>query len=307
MKASTPLGYLRILPLSFRHRLLHSRRPLVIPLRTENGRRATSFVKLLGDGTGRLLTQADSVEVLVVATDLPRGGSLVLVEGRVDFAGTSDLAPATTSIAVPAADLDGGPHSHQVTMGQGRYVRVQAPCPSVNADSSDPDLAAAGASFAVRAATSIEFVVLDLSRLRLSGHRRLIEAVEDDEFNRGRRRRSKWAATRNSLGPTGRLRRSRRRPSAWPNATVRRAARRSDYPGGETCGAARSGVHLRMRVGRRSTAGSRRGACGGRRGRHCPGTFRHLRGRCTARRRSASHPRSGCMRRRRWTEGRRRP
>ena len=83
---------------------------------------------LLVDGRvpmgGVLLTRHRTVPVRVTATALPRNGSLELVVGRCDRAGTDDLRPANQSTTVPASSVVRGRWSTEVTRGGGVYIRA---------------------------------------------------------------------------------------------------------------------------------------------------------------------------------------
>lgn len=81
---------------------------------------------MLVEGThalgGVLLTDARDVRVDLVATDVPAGGSLVILESPVDYAGPS---PSVTTRRVPGDRLQSGRHAHVVEPGTGRYLRLQ--------------------------------------------------------------------------------------------------------------------------------------------------------------------------------------
>jgi hypothetical protein len=73
---------------------------------------------------GVLVTGARHVPVDVVATDLPRAGSLDVVIGQVDYAGPAVARPATKVRTVPARDVHNGRCALDLTPGQGQYVRA---------------------------------------------------------------------------------------------------------------------------------------------------------------------------------------
>ena len=73
---------------------------------------------------GVLLTHRDDVAVAVTATALPGQGSLELVVGRCDRAGTSSLEPANRSRVVPADRVTGGLWSTTVRPLGGVFVRA---------------------------------------------------------------------------------------------------------------------------------------------------------------------------------------
>ena len=74
---------------------------------------------------GVAVTGAAEVPVELVATGVPADGSLEIITGAADLAGTADLQPAVTSQLVPAGDLVGGRHRLTVAPGAGAYVRTQ--------------------------------------------------------------------------------------------------------------------------------------------------------------------------------------
>lgn len=73
---------------------------------------------------GALLTSHRRVSLQVTATRMPRDGSLELVIGRCDRAGTSQLVPKNRNVLVPASSVVRGHWSGDVIRGDGVYVRV---------------------------------------------------------------------------------------------------------------------------------------------------------------------------------------
>jgi hypothetical protein len=73
---------------------------------------------------GVLRTRHRRVPVRVTATRMPSGGSLELVVGRCDRAGTAQLQPANRSITVPARSVVRGHWFIEIERGGGVYVRV---------------------------------------------------------------------------------------------------------------------------------------------------------------------------------------
>ena len=73
---------------------------------------------------GVLLTRRRKVSVRVTATRLPRAGSVQVVVGQCDRAGTRDLLPRNRSIAVPASKVVNGHWSTDVAREAGVYVRA---------------------------------------------------------------------------------------------------------------------------------------------------------------------------------------
>ena len=74
---------------------------------------------------GAVVTRAKQVPVRITADAPPPGGSLVLVTGVVDHAGTADPSPATTRTTL--APRGGGPVNVSVPLPDehGRYIRVE--------------------------------------------------------------------------------------------------------------------------------------------------------------------------------------
>lgn len=70
---------------------------------------------------GVLMTTDARTSVEVVATDLPSDGTLEIIVGRVDDAGTADLRPAVDVTRLAARQVFGG--SSTVTVAPGSYVR----------------------------------------------------------------------------------------------------------------------------------------------------------------------------------------
>lgn len=74
---------------------------------------------------GVLVTKAPVVAVDLVATDLPAGAVLEVVTGVVDYAGTTDLAPATRTMTLTPTVLSTGPFGLAVATGASSYLRTQ--------------------------------------------------------------------------------------------------------------------------------------------------------------------------------------
>ena len=67
-----------------------------------------------------------SRQLAVIATGMPAGGSLEVLQGAVDYAGTSGLAANTQVIgSYSAADLVGGEVTQAVDTSAGSFVRTQ--------------------------------------------------------------------------------------------------------------------------------------------------------------------------------------
>jgi len=72
------------------------------------------------------VSRLTSRQLVASATRIPAGGSLQILQGAVDYAGTAGLAANTRVIgAYPAARLAGGPVSQRVDTRQGSFVRTQ--------------------------------------------------------------------------------------------------------------------------------------------------------------------------------------
>jgi hypothetical protein len=62
----------------------------------------------------------------VTATGVPGNGSVQVLQGRADYAGTSDLAPNTKVIAAyPATEVNGGPVTQAIDTSYESFVRTQ--------------------------------------------------------------------------------------------------------------------------------------------------------------------------------------
>ncbi|MCP3802811.1 hypothetical protein NLX83_26400 [Allokutzneria sp. A3M-2-11 16] len=73
---------------------------------------------------GVLLSSAKKVPLTITVTDAPADGTIELVSGVVDYAGTGQLDPATTSRSVRVAELTGGRWNLDVEPGRGSFVRA---------------------------------------------------------------------------------------------------------------------------------------------------------------------------------------
>jgi hypothetical protein len=85
---------------------------------------------LLADGQCPMgsvtVSQLPRRQLAITATGVPQGGSVQLLQGTADYAGTRDLAPNTAVVAAyPASQLSNGPVTQAVDTSDESFVRTQ--------------------------------------------------------------------------------------------------------------------------------------------------------------------------------------